>query len=218
MKKVTSLALLLVMSLAGSALATQQILHLSGNAWEDDGPGGTFPPSNPGDAFNICGILNDIEYPLVWDTSNYSYTMWVRGLVSLGETVFGTTHVASFSGGFFTIYVDFLPSNADYGVDPPNATAPSTFNDGISVYLDGYFTGFSTTFNTATQAGTFSGTLNFTGGDVYPLLTATDGWTFGANIAGLSPQGYDLEMNGDVYLQVVAVEPHSWGGVKSLYR
>ncbi|MFN8177378.1 MAG: hypothetical protein U0167_05590 [bacterium] len=218
MKKVTSLALLLLMSLAGSAFANQQILHLSGNAWEDDGPGGTFPPSNVGDVFNIVGVLNDIEQPLVWDTANYSYTVWVRSLVSLGEGVFGTTHVASYSGGLFTIYVDWLPSNAVYGVNPPNATAPSTFNDGISVYLDGYFTGFTTTFNTATQAGSFSGTLNFTGGDVYPLLTATNGWTFGANIAGLSPTGYDLEMNGDVYLQIVAVEPQSWGGIKSLYR
>jgi hypothetical protein len=218
MKKVTSLALLLVFSLTGSALATQQILHLSGEAWEDDGPGGTFPPSNVGDVFNIVGNLNDIEAPLIWDTANYSYTLWVRNLVSLGEGVFGTTHVASFSGGLFTIYVDFLPSNAQYGINPPNATAPSTFNDGISVYLDGYFTGFTTTFNTATHAGSFNGQLNFTGGDVYPLLTATQGWTFGANIAGISPTGYDLEMNGDVYLQVVAVEPQSWGGIKSLYR
>jgi hypothetical protein len=218
MKKVTSLVLSLVVALAGSAFADQQILHLSGNAWEDDGLGGTFPPSNVGDVFNVVGILNDIEAPLVWDTANYSYTQWIRSLVSLGEATFGTTHVATYSGGLFTVYVDFLPPNWQYGVNPPNATAPSTFNDGISTYLDGYFTDFTVTFNTTTASGSFVGTLNFTGGDVYPLLTATNGWTFGANIAGTSPNGYDLQMNGDVYLQVVAVEPQSWGGVKSLYR
>jgi hypothetical protein len=218
MKKVTSLALSLVMAFASSALANQQILHLSGNAWEDDGPGGTVPPSNVGDVLNVCGILNDIEAPLIWDTANYSYTLWMRGMVSLGESVFGTTHVASYSGGLFTIYVDWLPSNHAYGINPPNATAPSTFNDGISTYLDGYFTDFTMTFNNNTASGSFTGTLNFTGGDVYPLLTATNGWTFGANIAGTSPTGYDLQMNGDVYLAIVAVEPQSWGGVKNLYR
>jgi hypothetical protein len=218
MKKATTFALSLVMAFAGTALADQQILHLSGNAWEDDGLGGTFPPSNPGDVFNVVGILNDIEAPLVWDTANYSYTLWMRDLVSLGESVFGTIHVADYSGGLFTVYVDWLPSNAVYGINPPNATAPSTFNDGISTYLDGYFTDFTVTFNTTTASGSFVGTLNFTGGDVYPLLTATEGWTFGANIAGTSPTGYDLQMNGDVYLQVVAVEPQSWGSVKNLYR
>jgi hypothetical protein len=218
MKKVTTLALTFVLAFAVAANATDQILHLSGHAWEDDGPGGTFPPSNPGDVFNIVGVLNDIEAPLVWDTANYSYTVHVRNLVSLGETVIGTTHVAGYSGGLFTVYVDWLPSNAVYGINPPNATAPSTFTDGISTYLDGYFTAFTMTFNTATQAGSFSGQLTFTGGDVFSLLTATTGWTFGANLANVSPEGYDVQMNGDVYLQVVSVEPQSWGGIKSLYR
>ena len=151
-------------------------------------------------------MLNDIEAPLVWDTSNYSYTLYARNLISLGETVYGTTHVADYSGGLFTVYVDWLPSNAVYGIQPPNATAPSTFTDGISTYLDGYFTAFTVTFNTATQSGSFQGDLTFTGGDVYPLLTATEGWTFGANLANVSPTGYDVQMNGDVYLVVVSVE------------
>lgn len=218
MKKATTLALTLLLAFAVSARAADQILHLSGHAWEDDGVGGSFPPSNVGDVLNIVGILNDIEAPLVWDTANYSYTVHVRSLVSLGESVFGTTHVSSYSGGLFTIYVDFLPSNASYGVNPPNGTVPSTFTDGISTYLDGYFTGFTVTFNTGTQSGSFNGQLNFTGGDVYPLLTATQGWTFGANLANVSPTGYDVQMNGDVYLQVVSVEPQSWGGIKNLYR
>lgn len=217
MKKVTVLALSLVVALAGSAMADSQILHLSGHAWEDDGAG-TFPPSNVGDVFNVVGILNDIEAPLVWDTANYSYTVHVRNLSSLGGATFGTTHVVSYSGGLFTIYVDWLPSNHAYGINPPNATSPSTFNDGISTYLDGFFTDFTLTFNTSTQSGSFSGTLNFTGGDVYGLLTATSGWTFGANVAGVSPTGYDLQMNGDVYLEIVSVENESWGGIKNLYR
>ena len=216
MKKFTTVLLTALLLVAGSAFAgtPEQILHMSGNAWEDGG----FPVSNPGDELNAVGILNDIEYPLVWDTANYSYTWYMRELTSVGETVFGTIHVADYTGGLLTIYVDWLPSNHDYGINPPNATAPSTFTDGISTYLDGYFTDFTMTFNTSTSSGSFSGTLNFTGGDVFPLLNATDGWTFGSNIAGVSPTGYDLELNGDVYLQIVGVEEDSWGGIKSLYR
>lgn len=217
MKKVTSLVLLLALA-ATPALAggdTVTILHMSGNSWESGG----FPPSNLGDQFKAVGILNDIDAPLVWDTANYSYTWYVRNLASLGETIFGTTRYVTYGGGQLTIYVDFLPSNHNYGTSPPNATSPSTFTDGFSTYLDGTFTDFLLTYNHATSTGNFTGTLNFTGGDVYSLLANPEGWTFGSNIAGFSPTGYDLEVNGDVYLETtVSVEENSWGAIKSLYR
>lgn len=214
MKKATTVLLLLLAAVT-PALAQETILHMSGNSWET----GAFPPSNLGDELQAVGILNDIEAPLVWDTANYSYTWYVRDLSSLGEVIVGTTRVVTYGGGALTIYVDFLPSNHDYGVNPPNATSPSTFTDGFSTYLDGFFTDFTLTFNHATNTGNFVGTLTFTGGDVFPLLTDPDGWTFGSNIAGFGPTGYDLELNGDVYLQgPVSVEPNSWGQIKGLYR
>ena len=214
MKKVTTLVLLLLAAVT-PALAQETILHMSGNSFETGG----FPPSNLGDELQAVGILNDIEAPLVWDTANYSYTWHVRELSSLGEVIVGTTRVVTYGGGALTIYVDFLPSNHDYGVNPPNATSPSTFTDGFSTYLDGFFTDFTLTFNHATNTGNFVGTLTFTGGDVFPLLTDPDGWTFGSNIAGFGPAGYDLELNGDVYLQgPVSVEQESWGSIKGLYR
>jgi len=214
MKKVTTLFLLLLAAVT-PAFAQETILHMSGNSWETGG----FPPSNLGDQFEAVGILNDIEAPLVWDTANYSYTWHVRDLTSLAEVLVGTTRVVTYGGGLFTIYVDFLPSNHDYGVNPPNGTSPSTFTDGFSTYLDGAFSDFTLTFNHATNTGSFVGTLNFTGGDVYPLLTDPEGWTFGSNIAGFGPTGYDLELNGDVYLQTpVSVDESSWGAIKGLYR
>jgi hypothetical protein len=215
MKKVTSLVLLLA-AMATTAFAQEQtILHMSGNSWET----GAFPPSNVGDELQAVGILNDIEEPLVWDTENYSYTCYFRSLISAGEVIFGTTRVVTYGGGLLTIYVDNKPSNHDYGTFPPNLTSPSTFTDGFSVYLDGYFTDFTLTYDHSTSSGTFAGTLNFTGGDVYPLLSDPEGWTFGSNLAGFSPAGYDLEINGDVYLQgPVSVDAHSWGAIKGLYR
>lgn len=214
MKKVTLVAFALLVTAGMASAQTEQILHLSGHSWEDGG----FPPSNPGDVLSIVGILNDIEEPLVWNTDSYSYTLYMSDLVGLGETVFGTTRVAEYTGGDLAVYVDWLPSNHDYGINPPNATVPSTFTDGISTYLVGFFTDFTLTFNEATASGSFVGGLTFTGGDVFPLLSSTDGWTFGANIANVSPTGYDLQMNGDVFLTVVSVEEESWGGIKSLYR
>jgi hypothetical protein len=217
MKKIAMIALLIPGVMMGSDVQAEEleaIIHLSGNSWEDGG----FPPSNAGDVFYAVGIINDMEAPLVWDPTTYSYTWYMRDLVSAGETVYGTTHVVNYSGGFFTIYVDNLPSNHDYGINPPNATSPSTFIDYISIYLDGYFDGMTLTYNTSNSSGSFSGTLNFTGGDVFPDLATTDGWTFGSNIGGVSPAGYDLELNGDVYMTVIPVEAASWGAIKSLYR
>jgi len=215
MTKLAAWMAVILLAAAGTAFAQQnQILHVSGNSWEDGG----FPPSTAGDYYSIVGILNDIEFPLTWDTQNYSYTWYAHELVSNGESIYGNTHVVDYTGGQFTIYVDFLPSNHNYGINPPNATVPGTFTDGISIYLDGDFTDFSLTFNDLTQSGSFTGTLNFTGGDVYNLLYTTEGWTFGANLAGVSPEGYDLEVNGDVFLAIVSVEDQTWGGIKALYH
>ena len=155
---------------------------------------------------------------LVWDPSSYSYTWYMHDLVSWGETIFGTTRVVFYSGGNLTIYVDGLPSNHDYGIDPPNATVPSTFQDGISSYLEGYFLTFTLIYNSVTRSGSFCGQLRFTGGDVYDLLDGDDTWTFGSNTGGLSQRGYDLELDGDVYHPVISVEEETWGGIKSLYR
>lgn len=212
----TILASLALASLiAGPASAQQAIIRVSGEAWET----GAYPPSIPGDQLQAVGIVNDIVAPLFWQPNLHSYTFYMRNLISLGEVIFGTTHVVTYSGGQLTFYRDSLPSNADYGINPPNATSPSTFTDGDAIYLDGMFTDFTLVFNTATSAGSFSGTLNFTGGIVFPHLIDPNGWTFGSDIAGLSPQGYDLELNGDVYTDgPIAIEPQSWGNIKSLYR
>jgi hypothetical protein len=215
MRNVT-LTILFLLAATGSALAGQHsILFTQGNAWETGG----FPTSEIGDELQAVGILTDIDTPLVWNTALYSYTWWIRGLISTGESVNGQTHMATYTGGEFTIYVDTLPSNHDYGTNPPNATVPSTFTDGTSTYLEGTFTGFTLTHNDVTATGGFTGELVFTGGDVFPLLENPGGWTFGANISGFSPDGYDLEINGQVFLQGPSpVETSSWGGIKGMYR
>ena len=86
MKKITVLMLALLVGMSGTAFGqAEQILHLSGHAWEDGG----FPTSSPGEMLSVLFILNDIDEPLVWDTANYSYTGHIRELESLGEALFG---------------------------------------------------------------------------------------------------------------------------------
>lgn len=208
-------SLALASLVAAPAGAQQSVIQISGHAWETGG----FPISAPGDEFEAVGIVNDVLAPLFWQPTLYSYTYYMRDLVSLGEAVFGTTHVATYTGGALTIYRDALPSNHDYGINPPNATSPSTFTDFNAIYLDGVFVDFTLTYNTATASGSFAGTLNFTGGLVFPNLIDPNGWTLGSNIRGFSPTGYDLELNGSVYTNgPVSTEDVSWSRTKNLYR
>jgi len=202
--------------LAAAPLAAEQnVIHLDGKAWETGG----FPVSSPGDELQAVGIVNQIQAPLFWSPDIYSYTWYLRGLVSLGEVVYGTTHVATYTGGLFTVHVDWKPSNHAYGIHPPNATSPSTFVDGHGVYLHGELSEFILTYNHATSSGGLVGEVYFTDGNAYPQIQSPDGWAVGANVSGLSPAGYDLEINGRVYVDgPLAVEAETWGALKSLYR
>jgi hypothetical protein len=202
--------------LAAAPLAAEETaINLDGNAWETGG----FPASLPGDELQAVGIVNSIQAPLFWSPDIFSYTWYMRGLLSLGETVYGTTRVATYNGGLFTVYVDWKPSNHAYGVYPPNATVPSTFTDGHGVYLGGELSEFYLTYNSATSSGGFVGELLFTHGNAFPQIQSPDGWAVGANISDVSPAGYDLELNGRVYVDgPVAIEAETWGALKALYR
>ena len=196
-------------------MSSTSVINFSGNCYED----GACPPSNPGDQMQAVGIVNGIKRPLYWSPSRYSYTWYVGGLTSLGESVYGTTHVMDYMGGSFEIHVDGLPSNASYGVNPPNATAPETFRDGHGLYLKGTFSSFTMLINTATSSGSVVGTLTFTEGNAFPNLTSAEGWTVAATIFGSEPLGFDADWNGALFVSGPAsVEDQSWASVKSLYR
>jgi hypothetical protein len=198
-----------------AAASTNSMISLSGLCWED----GSAVPSNPGDQLNAVGTVTNIKKPLYWSPARFSYTWHMSGLTSLGEAVYGTTHVTSYTGGTLRIHVDALPSNAIYGVNPPNATAPSSFTDGTAVYLEGFFTEFTMTLNTTTGAGSIAGALTFTGGNAYPQLTNPDGWTVGANLDRTAPLGWDADVNATLFVAgPLGVDAASWTSIKALYR
>lgn len=191
------------------------MVQLSGLSWEDGG----VIPSDAGDQLTAVGVVTHVKKPMFWSPSRFEYTWSMTDLTSLGETVYGTTHVIRYSGGMFRMHVDMLPANAAYGINPPNATCPSSFTDGDALYLEGYFTEFTATLNTATGAGSLYGAITFTGGNAYPQLQDPDGWTVGANITRTTPEGWDMDVNATLFVSgPLGVETASWSSVKALYR
>jgi hypothetical protein len=214
-KRLAPVAIVLGLLAGPAAAQLNTVIHFSGLGFEEGG----LLPSMYGDQLSVVGNVTQIKHPLFWSPTRYSYTFYISGLMSLGETVYGTTHVTEYAGGSIAIYVDTLPSNGSFGVYPPNGTSPASFADGQSIYLIGSFNSFTGTFNTANHSGSCVGNITFTGGNAYPQLTSPIGWTVAAELGQATPAGYDVDWNGALYVAgPLATEVASWGQIKSLYR
>lgn len=162
--------------------------------------------------------------PLVFNHAANQYTYVISGLTSINRQNVGSYIIVDYSAGNLSVYEDDRGSGTafDYGVNPPNATAPSTFNDG-TLYLSGPVTRFRFVFNTGNNSGSFEGEFEATGGSQLSNIPAGDrqGWTFaGATSNALNiPQGYAHQIDGQVILeQAVPTRDASWGRLKANYR
>jgi hypothetical protein len=209
-----------LIALFASTASGQTIIAYNGNSWEDGG----FPPSNVGDVFYAVGDITDVFPPLTWDTSLYQYTWYAWGATSLGESVNGSEVTAVYTGGQYQIYVDdFEPigTDRDYGVNPPNATSPSTFIDATADpnYLHGNFNFFQVVFNTGSNTENKENSLFFDSGTFVNNVGTQDGYTFVATVGPPAPPGgYSLEGAGDIFLTPNATESSTWGQLKALYQ
>jgi len=129
------------------------------------------------------------------------------------------------NNGRGSYYADPLSGGtpATYGVNPPNATAPSTFIDG-SERLTGDIDNFVLTFNFSTNQGNFSGNMTQDGGPdlIYIPTDQRAGWILGGLAGrpnGTVPTGYDNQVSGECRIPDATPSTHkSWGAVKALYR
>jgi hypothetical protein len=229
MKRVIMLWSFALCLVAVSAIAQPQtILDFTGFMYESDNTPGVvgYPPSNVGDVLEGVGFIESMSEPLVWSPDDYQYTIVISDLVSMGETDFGGgMFYIDYTGGTVDIvaqrYDDMAYTAPDYGIEPPNATAPLTFADG-AIYLHGVFSSFYMIYYPALHVGNFEGYINWTIHPDIGELFDPLGNIFSGTVDPLAaqvPDGYDLEMDGHVtFNPTIPVEPGSWGQVKNLYR
>lgn len=209
--------LLLIVSLgllaAFSASAVDYaIIDYVGFAWEDGG----IPSSNPGDVLAFTAVATGIDAIFGVDLQSEEVTVYVYGLVSLGEVPSPPFTYISFSGGNIEVYADPL-NDHDWGTFPPNPQL-GTFTNG-TLLLSGMFTSFDLALD-GNVSGNFQGFIDGVGGTVASACTGcefTFGGAFGRDIAQV-PDGYDLQIDGQLYVdEAVSTEETSFGAVKALY-
>ena len=177
-----------------------------------------------GSGYVSLGECPVLYAPLVFNQAANEYTYVISGLVAINRQTVGPFIIVDYSPGTLAVYEDdrTLGTAFDYGVNPPNPTAPSTFNDGTP-YLNGPVTNFRFVFNTNDNSGSFEGEFEATGGSQLSNIQPGDreGWTFaGATSNALDiPEGYAHQIDGQVILeQAVPTRDASWGRLKSIYR
>jgi hypothetical protein len=189
-----------------------------------------FPNPNPsvfgelGSGYVGVGTVLGVFAPLVGNPGVNEYTYVIQGLTPSSVTHIANFDLINYTSGTITLYEDPIAGGtaADYGVAPPNGTAPSTFTDGTAI-LVGTLTNFVLNLNTTSGTGSFEATFTATGGSQignFPLNQRT-GWTFsGATNNALNiPQGYAHQCAGQTFLDNPVSTKHvSWGKLKEGYR
>jgi hypothetical protein len=185
---------------------------------------GLWGPVNYYEALGFVPAVNPVY--LTADYANNEYTYYLLagpGAVQI-DTIAGIFVKFTYNSGFLDVYEDAIATGtaADYGINPRNATAPSTFTDG-TLFLGGTFNSFVITLNLTTGDGSFSGDLDWDSGSQIGQIPPGEqhGWTFAGLGAGTpgTPEGYFWQVDGAAYKDTTtSTEGASWGEVKSLFR
>jgi len=216
-KSILILATLAMAGLAVPALGQAPAIDYLGYGWEDGG----FPPSDPGDVLYVTCVGVSADPVFGVDLGTEELTVYIYGLTSTGGVdIGGGTIMVNYTGGYLEIYRDGA-MNADFGVNPPNGTAPSTFMDG-ELFFKGEFIDF-VAFLGPTGGGSFEGNLNGIGGSMIDSVCNGCAYTWGGEFttdAGAQIiEGYDLQIDGVFEIEeAVPVESATWGNLKALYR
>lgn len=175
--------------------------------------------SDPGDELVVLTTVSTID-PVFGVAPGAEVTIVLSGLISTGSIDIGGTTVIGYILGTLSMYED--PSNdADWGTNPPNGTAPSSFTNG-DLLFQGAFTNF-TLFITGDGIGAFEGSLDATGGSALANVCADCAYSFAGvftTAAGAQiPDGYAVQVDGTLEVDSsVDNQTTSFGAVKGLYR
>jgi len=231
------LGALLVIPMTASA-ADEFLLGFTGFDYET-GPGGTADPTpsvqlQVGDYYEAVGFITSFG-PLLdpWtDPSLEEYTIFLTGLPVTSRSFFaGYLDCAFADNGRVRYYSDLIPSlggtPADYGTNPRNLVAPSTFTDGDGtgmMRLGGDVDHFHLVYNFNNNSGSWMADVTLDEGDYLPYIPVQQraGWILGAEAGPPNPTiptGYDNQIQGECRIpDSTPTEIQSWGAVKALYR
>ncbi|NNF06268.1 MAG: hypothetical protein HKN21_05875 [Candidatus Eisenbacteria bacterium] len=213
--------LVLALVLVSAAWATNEVLvDYSGFDW--------FWPADIGQAgscYAAVGYVNSFNPTYVnFDFSTYEYTFDFDYACFVSADTFGTTVIYTYDGSTssFDVYCDSLATGtaADYGTNPPNAVAPSTWTDGECILGASWVGDITIVVDTSTGAGDISGILQWDSGTQLANIPPSQREN-SLSIAGIlfnppnGPEGYHWQIDGFTCIQSpVAVEPTSWGRLK----
>ena len=218
------MALAAALTLPGQARADQFLADFRGFDYED--PNSTPGFGNVGDGYNSLGDVVQVNPALLTaDFANNQYTYQFKDLAAIATESAPPFLFVFYSPGRFRIFEDPIGSgtNRDYGINPPNATAPSTFTDGTLI-LGGVVTNFTLTLDLTNNNGAFNGDITFDEGSQQGSIppASLNGWTFAGLTSGSgtgTPEGYSHQVDGQVRVPgPVPARPTSWGKVKDLFR
>lgn len=182
-----------------------------------------------GEGYNEVGFVTQFGGYLTpyINTSTTEYTNSITGLTVIARFFSGGFLECDFANGGRARYYEDSKSTgtpAVYGINPPNATSPSTFVDG-TVGLGGSVDNFilDINYNTSPVSGTFQGTMTLDEGSelIYIPAGSRSGWTLGGTAGEPNPTvpaGYVNQVTGQCQVQVTPTEHKTWGAIKALYR
>lgn len=199
-------------------------------------PDGNGPYLGIGHSYYALGFVTSFNptwlQPYVDQGAN-EYTFYQHGLV-VNSYFFGANqlYVTFAAGGGVEYYEDpskdakNSPNCPAYGVQPPNADAPSKFINGTAA-ITGNLVNASLSYDYNSNQGGFQAEMNITGGaDAgYVPPPSWNGWIMSGLVVPPpggnpcpAPAGYDHQIAGECRHPVVATNHGTWGSIKKLYR
>jgi hypothetical protein len=229
---------LLFVAAPAPAASYSFITDYYGYSWETAGELPGLPYASPTSlqadtVWQAVGVVDGLELPLMANLDTNELTFALLDAHQDGARVFIASGVDArrgpwteyqvfyTDGATFNLYLD--PSmNHEWGTNPPNGTAPSTFTDGTAYLtatchnMSSFLTVYS---NTGDEIGSFETDLTFNGGsNWYQLNYVANGYSF-AGIArrpeASIPAGYKERVDGQQF--VSPRKPVAWGAIKGLY-
>jgi hypothetical protein len=177
-------------------------------------------PEGVGTVTTVVGFLDPpagFTYPFSVDFTNNEYTFYFQTTITSIVPLVVTTEY-HYANTTFYIYED--PSkNGTYGTNPPNGTAPSTFQDGTLILSGDFKDIVRLDYNFGFPEPTAIGSIDFTGGTKLGELIQIN-WNFHAGISSTVsgiPSGYKRNWSCKLVPGTVPVEETTWGNIKNLY-